>query len=370
MQKFLLVLLIISKNIFCSDEFINHTDQVRSKQAQAEQLTPQMQWWHDLLKGKVKPKINFDRIRSKLVPEKGVQQRPENSQEQDASGKSNQVNRADEQSFFKHEDTTESSLEMQTQLMDQKILDLSKQEDAYVEFLNDASVSEIQLISPKVLSQTLTAKSFEQLSQNSLFLLMLTESQVQAINPNFFLNLSETAVLNWLNFSDQNFLKLNEDQQLALLHVVFNKPKVLDSFDPSSIKYFASKFFAKILHPLPEAYDTKKYLEIMHMLLSMPKFLYSLSIAEIRAINPELLSKSLYYRLPEKLNIKFVKALSNEQIIKLHEDHLAWGFHNLATSFKENFTPDALEYIDYKMYETRTLKKFEEFFNKNKEEKK
>jgi hypothetical protein len=81
-------------------------------------------------------------------------------------------------------------------------------------------------------------------------------------------------------------------------------------------------------------------------LLQHNDILNLLSKTQIQTINPRVLSKALYSESSNPLTEDFVKKLSEEQIITLLKDHVAWGFHNWGTSFKKNFTPDALAYMN------------------------
>lgn len=101
-------------------------------------------------------------------------------------------------------------------------------------------------------------------------------------------------------------------------------------------------------------------------LLSHSDYLKKLSKDFIENLNPQELSKALYYALPDKLNLKFVHKLSEAQIIDLFKDHIAWGFKNFLTSFKKNFSSDAFEYMQ-KIYQ-EDQERITELAKKNEEE--
>lgn len=144
------------------------------------------------------------------------------------------------------------------------------------------------------------------------YLKSLKPEQLQAINPVLFLQLSDEPLVEILN--DQNLIKkFTEEQVLAMKYNVH-----LDHLTVGELR----------------------------LLLQKPEFLNVLNRDQIRKINPETLSKVLYNKLSEKLDDDFVDKLSDQQIGQLYYDHIKWGFHNWGTSFKQNFTPAALDYIE------------------------
>lgn len=120
------------------------------------------------------------------------------------------------------------------------------------------------------------------------------------------------------------------DEQINILDTQENLPYLnLDQRFVISVRKYLGSFDSVKL----------KSLLVMGVLLSY------LNENKIQQINPETLSNVLYDKLPEKLSKEFVEKLSKEQILQLFNDHVESTLRSLFTSFKENFTPEALEFM-------------------------
>ncbi len=126
----------------------------------------------------------------------------------------------------------------------------------------------------------------------------------------------------------------------TLPQITFN-PLDVDTWDFNKLK----KITVEDIKNLP--------LEQVEKLLNKPVYLSKLSQNQVRAINPELFSKVLQNKLSQPLTSEFVKKLSTEQIQKLLGDHTGLRWKNWFTSFKDNFTADAFDYMQKHIQEVK-----------------
>jgi len=229
--------------------------------------------------------------------------------------------------------------------------------DKYVAYLKTLKLSDIQFIDPKVLSETITQEIFEKLLQDPNLVSKFTKNQLQVIDPKIFSELSQKAVRNL--FNQLNVLsKFTETQLKAISTERLSRLSNKNMEDISEHEDILSKFDQDQRVAMIHLDEIDEH--FLRQLLTDPSYeinLNTLSKKQIQEINPKLLSDVVYYKLPKQIDKSFVEKLSLEQIIKLHEDHLGWGLHNLRTSFKQNFTPDALEYINEQVKKFETNKK-------------
>lgn len=160
----------------------------------------------------------------------------------------------------------------------------------------------------------LSDDQLEKLLQKEDYLKSLKPEQLQAINPDLFLKLSSAEILKNILQDPVLVQKFNEDQIVNM----------------------------KIRVDLETG-------EELSRLLNIPYVLEKLHKDQIQAINPEILSKALYHKLSEKLSTDFVDKLSDQQIVQLFSDHINAYFKNWFTSFKENFTPEALQDMQHRI---------------------
>lgn len=166
------------------------------------------------------------------------------------------------------------------------------------------------------------------------YLKSLKPEQLQAISPIMFLKVSSEELIRDILDNPRIVNKFNSEQILAM-----NLRTHLDKLSVVDVRFLFRN------HEFLDALSQEQVRKINPRALSLvlPEFLETLNREQIRKISPETLSQALYDKLPEKLSEEFVEKLSNEQIVQLFNDHVTAWFKNWGTSFKENFTPEALK---------------------------
>lgn len=213
--------------------------------------------------------------------------------------------------------------------------------------LNKLSKEQIQAIRPEELLSRLDENNLKEIFKFPNLLDKFSESQIQVIDPELLSKALTTYDLEViLRKSPEVLEKLSKEQIQAI------KPEVISrvfegTYGKKLLGIIIDELSEKQVQVIPISFFKNLSYKEIFQLLTQHEFLKKLQPMQIHAINSDILSKALYYKLSEPLRRQFIRKLSIEQIKTLWKDHVTATFGNWFTKFKENFTPKAWEYMQY-----------------------